>query len=135
MADTPIEQPKKRRRLVGWLIALGALVVLLVIGYFVAEQAARSYAADRIHDELASAFDLDADHPMQIDLGGGSLLLQAASGTVDNVDVAIDDVPLGDITGDITLAAAGIPLDTDLPVDTVAATATVDEANVAKLRD
>ena len=135
MADTPIEQPKKRRRLVGWLIALGVLVVLLVVGYFVAEQAARSYAADRIHDELASAFDLDADHPMQIDLGGGSLLLQAASGTVDTVDVAIDDVALGDITGDITLAATGIPLDTDLPVDTVAATATVDEANVAKLRD
>ena len=135
MADTPIEQPIKRRRRIGWLIGLGALVVLLVVGYVVAEGAARSYASGRIHDELVAAFDLEADHPMDIDLGGGSLLLQAASGTVDAVDVAIDDVALGDIAGDITLAATGIPLDTDKPADTIAATATVDEANVAKLRD
>jgi len=132
--DTPVE-PKKSRRRIGWLIALGVLVVVLVVGYFVAENVARGYATDRIHDEIATAFDLDADHPMNIDLGGGSLLLQAATGTVDGVDVAIDDVALGDITGDITLAARGIPLDTSKPAKMISASATVDEANVAKLRD
>jgi hypothetical protein len=131
----PQRQPNKGRRLIGWGIALGVLVVLLVVGYVVGEAAARSYATGLVRDELATAFDLDAGHPMDIDFGGGSLLLQAASGTVDGVDVAIDDVPLGDITGDITLAATGIPLDTEQPAKTIAATATVDEANVAKLRD
>lgn len=131
---TPPE-PKKRRRFLGWAIALGALVVLLVVGYFVAESAARNYANDLIHTELVSAFDLDADHPMQIDLGGGSLLAQAAGGSIDRVDVAINNVALGDITGDITLAATGIPLDSEKPADTIAATATINEANVATLRD
>jgi hypothetical protein len=133
-AELPPE-PKVRRRWIGWLIALGVVVVLLVVGFFVGENVARGYASDRIHDELVTAFDLEADHPMDIDLGGGSLLLQAASGTVDAVDIAIDAVPLGDLTGDITLAATGIPLDTTLPVDTLAATATVDQQNVQMLRD
>jgi hypothetical protein len=138
MADTPVEQPRKRRLRTGWLVALGVLVVLLVllmIGYFVAEGAARSYATERVHDELVAAFELDADHSMDIDLGGGSLLLQAASGRIDAVDVAIDDVALGDLTGDVTLDARGVPLDEKQPTDTVSATATIDEANVAKLRD
>lgn len=133
--EQPVERPKKRRRLVGWLIAAGALVVLLVVGYVVAESAARAYATDRIHDELVTAFDLDADHTTRIDLGAGSLLLQAATGRIDGVDVAIDDVPLGDVSGDLTLAATGVPLDTTKPAETVAATATLDEADVAKLRD
>ena len=128
-------KPRRRRGLLIALIALGVLLVLLVVGYFVAEGAARGYASERIHDELVTAFELEADHPMDIDLGGGSLLLQAASGKVDRVDVAIDDVPLGELTGDVTLAATGIPLDTEQPADTIAATATIDEANVAKLRD
>jgi hypothetical protein len=137
MTDAPAlpAAPKVRRRWIGWAIAGGVLVVLLVVGFFVGESAARAYATDRIHDELVNAFELEADHPTQVDLGAGSLLLQAASGSVDRVDVAIDDVPLGDLTGDITLAATGVPLDTAQPAETVAATATIDEANVAALRD
>ncbi|GAB3606912.1 hypothetical protein GCM10027413_23210 [Conyzicola nivalis] len=127
--------PKVRRRWIGWAIAGGVLLVLIVVGLFVGEAAARAYATERIHDELVTAFELDADHPTDIDLGGGSLLLQAASGTVDGVDVAIDDVPLGDLTGDITLAATGVPIDTTQPAETIAATATLDEDDVASLRD
>jgi hypothetical protein len=136
MTDAPAlpAAPKVRRRWIGWAIAGGVLVVLLVVGFFVGEAAARAYATDRIHDELVGAFELEADHPTQIDLGAGSLLLQAASGSVDRVDVAIDDVPLGDLTGDITLAATGVPLDTAQPAETVAATATIDEANVVGLQ-
>ncbi|WP_411701022.1 DUF2993 domain-containing protein [Conyzicola sp.] len=127
--------PKVRRRWIGWVVAGGVLVVLLVVGFFVGEAAARAYASERIHDELVAAFELEADHPTDIDLGGGSLLLQAASGTVDRVDVAIDDVPLGDLTGDVTLAATGVPIDTAQPAETIAATATIDEQNVGSLRD
>ena len=135
MADATIEQPKKRRRMLGWGIALVVLVVLLVVGYFVAEGAVRNYADGLVRDQLVTAFDLDADHPMQIDFGPGSMLLQAASGAIDRVDVGVDDVSLGDLSVDLDLSAAGIPLDETQTTDTIAATATVDEANVAKLRD
>ena len=127
------ETPKRRRRWLGWAIAAGVLVVVVVIGAFVAESVARSVATDRIHDELVTALALESDHPMDIDLGAGSLIAQALSGTVDSVDIAIDDVPLGDIVGDVVLAARGIPIDMDKPVTTVDATVTVDAANVQKL--
>ena len=126
--------PRRRRR-AGWGIVAVVLVVAVVVGLFVAEGAARSYATDRIHDELVTAFDLDTDHPMAIDLGGGLLLAQAAAGRIDSVDVAIDDVPLGDLTGSVHLAGTGIPLDETAPTETLTATATVDEENVAKLGD
>lgn len=127
------ETPKKRRRGVGWAVAGGVLVVVLVVGAFVAEGAARSYATTRIHDELVTALSLDADHPIAIDLGGGSLIAQAIGGTIDAVDIAVDGVPLGDVEGDVTLSATGIPLDMDEPVGTVDAVVRVDAANVEKL--
>jgi hypothetical protein len=123
-----------RRRAIGWSIAGVSLVVLLVVGYVVAENVARDYARDRIHDELAKALSLEAEHPMRIDLGGGSFLLQAAAGVIDDVHVDIDAVPLGDIEGSLAIEAAGIPLDGTSPVDALTATATVDAANVQKLR-
>jgi len=129
------EPAPRRRRRRGWIIALAVLVVVLVVAVVVGESAARAYATGRIHDELATAFGLDADHPMDVDLGPGLLLAQAATGTIDSVDVAIDDVPLGDLTGTVDLEATGIPLDAGRAVGTVRATATVDEQNVAKLGD
>jgi len=127
------ETPKKRRRFIGWAIAAGALVVVVVVGAFVAESVVRGIATDRIHDELVTGLALEADHPMDIDLGVGSLIVQGLAGTVDSVHIAIDDVPLGDIVGDVALTATGIPIDMDKPVATVDATVTVDAANVEKL--
>ena len=134
LASLP-EEPRTRRRWVGWVIAAVVLVVVLVVGVFVAEGVARNVATERIHDELVTALSLEADHPMDIDLGGGLLIAQALGGTVDEVNIAIDDVPLGELSGDVKLAATGIPIDTEKPVEAVDATITVDAANVQKLVD
>lgn len=130
----PAQPPRRRRRWIGWVIAVVVLVVLLVVGYAIAESAARSYAAGLIRDQLGTGLGLEADHPMEIDLGGGSLLLQAARGSIDAVSVEVDDVVLGDITGDLDLSGTGIPLDGKTAVDGLTATATIDAANVQKLR-
>jgi hypothetical protein len=122
-----------RRRLIAAAIAL-LVVVLLVVGYVVAENVSRGYAEKRIHDELATALSLDADHPMSIDLGGGSFLLQTIAGSIDRVRVHVDEVPLGDVEGSLALSGSGIPLDGTSPVDALTATATIDASNVQKLR-
>ena len=128
-------EPKKRRRWIGWVIAAGVFVVVLVVGAFVAEGVARGYAAERIHDEIVTALSLEADHPIAIDLGGGSLIAQVLGGTVDSVDIAIDDVPLGEVEGDVEVSATSIPIDMDKPTATVDAVITVDASNVQKLAD
>jgi len=131
----PADTAPRRRRRRGGIIALVVVVALVVVALVAGEAAARAYATGRIHDELATAFGLEADHPMDIDLGPGLLIAQAATGAVDSVDVAIDDVPLGDLTGSVELEATSIPLDAHRPVGTFQAKATIDEQNVAKLGD
>jgi hypothetical protein len=126
--------PRGRRRWIGWTVAGVVLVVVLVVGYVVAENVARDHARTMIHDELASALALDADHPMDIDLGGGSFLLQAATGSIDAVDIGIDDVPLGDIEGSLEVSAIGIPLDQAQPLEALTARARIDPENVQRLR-
>jgi hypothetical protein len=130
----PAPARRGRRRWIGWLVAAVVLVVVAVVGYVVAENMARDYARTTIRDELASALSLDPAHPMDIDLGGGSFVLQAVRGTIDQVTVDVDDVPLGDIEGSLSIAAAGIPLDQAAPVETLTARATIDPADVQKLR-
>jgi hypothetical protein len=130
----PATPARGRRRWIAWTVAGVVLVVLLVAGYVVAENVARDYARTMIHDELASALALDADHPMDIDLGGGSFVLQAATGSIDAVEIGIDDVPLGDIEGSLELSATGIPLDQSRPLEALTARARIDPQNVQKLR-
>jgi hypothetical protein len=134
VGPAPAEAPRRRRRWIGWIVAAVVLVVLLVVGYIVAESAARSYATGLIRDELGAALSLDADQPMAIDLGGGSLLLQAAGGSIDRVTVDVDDVAFGDVTGDLSLAATGISIDGETPADSLTGSATIDADNVQKLR-
>jgi hypothetical protein len=126
--------PRRRRRRAGWLVVAVVLVVVIVAGVIVAEVATRAYARDYIRDQLATAFALPADHPMDVELGGGSFVLQVLSGTLDAVDVDIDDVPLGEVSGALALSGTGIPLDGETAVGALTATATVDAAEVQKLR-
>jgi hypothetical protein len=113
---------------------LGLVVVLVVLALIFGERIARSYAEKYIHDQLVTVLSLDADHPMRIELGPGSIVGQAIAGSLDSVDIEIDDVPLGDLAGDVRIAATAVPLDAAKPLGTLRIAASVDEENVQKLR-
>jgi hypothetical protein len=127
--------PRRRRgRWTGWIVALVIVAVLVVVALVVGERIARETATKQIHDGLATAFALPADAPMDIDLGPGLLLAQLAGGSIDEATITIDDVPLDELSGTVTIRATGFPLAADAPVQTLRATATVDEKDVQKLR-
>ncbi|MET0990588.1 MAG: DUF2993 domain-containing protein [Glaciihabitans sp.] len=131
--ENPGKPPKKKHRLRTLLITLVVLAIVVVVAWFVVDNLAREWAKNYIRETITTSFDLPADQPMQITIGPGSLIAQAIGGSIDSVDVALDDVPLGDLNGDITLALTGIPLDETQPVDTLRVGLTVDEENVQKL--
>jgi hypothetical protein len=131
----PAVAPRRRRRWIGWLTALAVVAVLLIVAYVVAERVARERVADTLRDELRSALALPASHPVSIDLGAGSMLAQLARGSIDAAEADLDDVPLGELTGDVHVSATGLPLKENQPVTTLRAGVTVDEENVQKLRD
>jgi len=116
----PAAAPKKKRR--GWIIALVIVAVLLVLGviaFVVADLVAKSYARDYVRAQVIEVLQLPEDAPVEVDLGGGSIILQALAGRVSTVDVAVPDVAFGELTGDVRLHAEGVPLDETAPVETL----------------
>jgi hypothetical protein len=115
----PVDAPPKPKPR-GWIIALivvAAVVVLGIVAFFVAEALAKDYARGYVRDRIVEVLNLPADAEVDVDLGGGSIILQALSGRVDQVDVDVPEVALGDLTGAVRLHAEGVPLDEMQPVD------------------
>lgn len=116
----PVEAapPKRKRR--GWLIALivvGVLVVLGVVAFLIADAVAKDYAKDYVRARIVEVLRLPADADVAVDLGGGSMILQALAGRVDTVDVEVPDAAFGDLNGRLELHAEGVPLDAAAAVD------------------
>ena len=124
---------KKRRRWIGVLIGLVVLIILLVVGFFIADAYAKTYAENYVRERIVEVLKLDPASDVAVDLGTGSVLLQAARGALDEVNVHVDEITFGDITGEAQLTATQVPLDSTKPVDKLDIQVTVTEENVQKL--
>ncbi|GAB3408370.1 hypothetical protein GCM10027515_25560 [Schumannella luteola] len=132
----PSTPPRARRR--GRRILIGviaAIVVVLVALVIVAETAGRSIAAGVVREKVVAALDQDPDSRVDVDLGGGSLVLQALSGQVDRVTVDLPDAKVAAVTGPLHLEASGVPIRGGGTADRVAATFTVDSEQAAGFSD
>ena len=115
----PVEAPPKRKRR-GWIIALivvASVIVLGVIAFLVAEAVAKDYARGYVRDRIVEVLNLPADAEVDVDLGGGSIILQALAGRVDQVDVDVPEASFGELSGAVRFHAEGVPLDETAPVD------------------
>jgi hypothetical protein len=130
----PPKRPKRRkRRGLGWLIAL-LIVVVLGVGLWIAgDTFARSYAEQFVRGQIIEIFELPADTPLDVTIGPGSLIAQAIGGKIDSVNVAGDGLSFGGIAGDVVIDATGIPLDSAQPLDTLRVTLTAGEEELQAL--
>ncbi|OYX54411.1 MAG: hypothetical protein B7Y93_06305 [Micrococcales bacterium 32-70-13] len=127
------EAPRRKRRgLVIALVVIGIVVVLGVVAV-IAESLARQQASSLIADQVRSALQLEADHPVEVTIEGTSVLLQAAGGRFERITAVADDVAFGELVGDLELIAEGAPLDVSQPTDSVQAVFRVAESDVAAL--
>ncbi|TPW70666.1 DUF2993 domain-containing protein [Schumannella sp. 10F1B-5-1] len=114
--DTPVataEAPapgSPRRRRPRALIVVAAIVVVMIVLVIVAEFAGRAVAAGYVRDRVVSALDLTSSQRVDVDLGGGSILLQALAGRADRVVVEVPDAKIAGVTGPLSLTASGIPI-------------------------
>lgn len=132
LVETPPK--RKRRRWIGVLIALVIVVVLLVVGFFVADAYAKTYAENYVRERIVEVLRLDPAAKVDVDLGSGSVLLQAARGAIDEVTVDVDTITFGDISGAATITATQVPLDSAQPVDKLDIQVTMSEDQVEKLK-
>lgn len=132
VSPSPADPP--RRRWIGWVIAAGVLVILLVVGFFVGDAVAKQYATQYVREQIIQVLHLEPDSDVDVDLGGGSVILQALAGGLNEVTVHANEITFGDITGDARISATDVPLDSAKPVGTLGIVVSVDESNVQKLR-
>jgi hypothetical protein len=127
-----VAAPKKKRRRWPWVLGgiLLLLVILLVIGFFVADAYAKSYARDYIKDRIVAVLGIEDPSQVEVDIGTGSVLLQALAGKLNQVDVDAGTVTFGTLTGDATIHAEGVPLDANAPTEKFDVTFTVAEDQI-----
>lgn len=124
--------PSRRRGIIAGIIALGVIVVLVVVA-LIAESLARQEASRLIADHVRTSLGLEAEHPVEVTIGGFSLLAQAATGRIESVTVDVQNVAFGELVGDLTILATGTPLDAAQPTDRVQAVFRVAESDVAAI--
>lgn len=125
-------QPKRRRPGRALAIILG-VVVVLAVALVVLDTWARQQVAAYVTDKVQEVLDLDSDEPVDVEVGGFSVLAQLATGRFEQLDVGVDTVTIGDLTGGVSLRAEGVPIDTTKPVETVQVEFTVGEESLQSI--
>ncbi|WP_137846289.1 DUF2993 domain-containing protein [Microbacterium sp. 2FI] len=121
----PAAEPRRRRRIWPWLVALVVVVVLGIVAWFVAESIARDLVTTTIRDEVVAQLDLPADQQVDVEVPG-TIIPQLIAGSLDEVTISSDDVPIGGFTGDVTVTAQDVPIRGG-DMGGAAATVTLDE--------
>ena len=124
-------RPRRRRWRLG--VALLGSAAVLVGAWFGGDAIARAVVADAIRDSVSEQLALPEGHPVDVGLDG-SVLAQLIGGRLEQVRIAVDDVPLGDVSGDVMLAARGVPIrDERAPMEAAVASIALDEAAVQQV--
>ncbi len=124
--------PRRKRRV--WpFVVVAVVLVALIVGFFIADAAAKAYAQDQIKQKLVAALGLDPATDVSVSVGGGSVLLQALSGKLSAIDVTVPKLAFGDLVGSATLHATEVPLNESAPLKKLAITYRVSEKNVGVL--
>ncbi len=128
-----VDAPKLKRRWIGPVVVLVVIVALLTAAFFMVDGFARSYVAGLIETKARSSLSLPKTTPVTVRVGGASVLLQLASGTLDQVDIAISRLSVGDLSGDATLTARGVPIDQSKAIGNVRLAFTADQQQLQTL--
>lgn len=133
MADAPPKKPKKKlkkRTVVATVLASIGVVVGALWGL---DSWARQQVADYVTEKVQEVLSLDSDQPVTVEVAGVSVIAQVITGSLEQVDVGVDDVTIGEFTGGVTMRAEGIPVDLSRPVDKVEIEFTVNETSIQKI--
>ena len=126
------EAKPKRPRLI-WGIIGGLVIVILIVGVVLVETVGRSVATQLVRDKIVASLGLESNDGVAVDLGSGSLIVQALTGGVDVVTVDIDSFEVNGITSSARLVATEVPLNQSKPLETLAIDVTMPGNQIDKL--
>ncbi|BDV30142.1 LmeA family phospholipid-binding protein [Microbacterium terricola] len=108
-----------------WLIGVVIVVGLAIAAWFIGERIAHDLVVKTIRDQVITQLSLPEDQQIDVTVEG-MVLPQLIAGTLTEVSIVSDDVPLGQVTGDISVEASGVPIRGDAPADEAHGTLALD---------
>lgn len=123
----------KRRSGKRWWIAGGMVAVILIVGVILIETVGRAAAQSVIRDEIAASLDIDPTDGVAVDLGSGSLVLQALTGGIDVVTVELNRVEVNGLEASAHVVATEVPLGRSMPLGTFSMEVSIPEVEINKL--
>jgi hypothetical protein len=133
---TQIDAPKglpPRFRWIGWVVVLGIVGALVTFALIEGDKIARDVAGGVVRSGVSTALQLPEGQEVDVDLGGGLLVFQAVTGSIDDVTVTVPGVAFNGAVGTLVLRVSDVPLDPRKPVGTLDADIRVDQANMLLL--
>ncbi|MFT4211099.1 MAG: DUF2993 domain-containing protein [Microbacterium sp.] len=113
-------------------MALVIVLALIVAAFFAGEWIARDLITKTVRQQLAARLDISADTEIDVDIPG-SLLLQAATGRIDEATVSSSDVTVGDLSGQVSVTVHDIGIWDGGSISGGQATLSLDTAQVQAL--
>ena len=118
MTITAKPAKKKRGKTIAVAVILGGLA-LVAGALWGTEVWLRQQITDYVTATVHEVLSLESEQPVAVEVAGFSVITQVLTGRLEHVDVAVENVTIGDLSGDVVLVAEGIPIDTSKPVDRV----------------
>jgi hypothetical protein len=106
----PNHEPRRRRGLRVVTIVLASLVVLLVILAVAVELVARGYAENRAEKQIESSLPSGTTGTVSVSMHGFSVILQALSGSLDDVTLTSHDLVVKKVPLSFTADLRRVPL-------------------------
>lgn len=129
--SSPADPPRRKRRW-PWLVSLVIVVALAIGAWFAGDAIARSIVEQTIRQQTITQLSLPADQQVDVEVGG-PVLLGLIVGSLGEVRVASDDVPLGRLTADVSVMAQDVPIHGAGDWSGAYATVTLDESQLQEL--
>jgi hypothetical protein len=125
-------EPKKRRRVWPWIVALVIVVGLAIAAWFAGEWIARDIVTKTIREQVITQLSLPADQQVDV-VVEGAVLPQLIRGSLDEVTVSSADVVLDAFAGDVTVHAQDIAIRGDATAGAASATVVLDQEQLRTL--
>ncbi|MBH0055165.1 DUF2993 domain-containing protein [Salinibacterium sp. SWN139] len=134
LAETaaPAAKPRRRRRWIWWVV-LAVVAIILITGVILVETVGRTFATNLVRDEIASSLNLETTAGVAVDLGSGSLIVQALTGGLDVVTIDVDSFEVNGLESSVSVVATGVPIMTSQPVGTLSMDVSIAGSEVSKL--
>lgn len=122
--QVPDEPARRRRRWPRTLAIVAAAVLLLGVIVAVAwslfgDRFIRAQVEQRIRDEVLALQAVPDDAEVEVEVVGGEIVPQLMAGTLERVRIEVSELRAGEFAGSVVVQAAGVPLESGLPIDEV----------------